>query len=239
MAKKFGHRIKRFTKGESFLSEKTLLRNNFLLFLSIFFLVFLRPLVNSVENSSLIFNALLSLIILSGISSLDFNKQKLIRLSYAGVAALALIWLDFFTGSLEIKLINFISLILFFIYITYSMIHHLAMQKDVSATLLLNAVNSYLLIGIAFSMLFMMSDVIYRFIYNAKNATLAFGYTQTPTVFDYVYFTFITMTTVGYGEVTPAVPLTKSLTMLTALTGQLYLTILVAMLVGKFLSKEN
>jgi hypothetical protein len=40
----------------------------------------------------------------------------------------------------------------------------------------------------------------------------------------------------GYGDVTPVSPLAKSLTIVIAISGQLYLTILIAMLVGKFLS---
>jgi hypothetical protein len=232
-------RLKRFSDGESFLSEKTLKRNNILLFAALFILIFLRPLLSFVENSVIVFNVSLSLLILSGVSSLDFDKRKMLRLSYAALFSLALIWLDFFISSLELHFINFIALILFFIYITYSMIHHVAKQKRISPTLILNAVNSYLLLGVISAMLFLLSDIIYQFANGVKNATISFGYTNSPTLFDYVYFAFITMTTVGYGEATPAVPLTKSLAMLTALTAQLYLTILVAMLVSKFLSQEN
>ena len=56
---------------------------------------------------------------------------------------------------------------------------------------------------------------------------------------DYLYFSFVTMTTLGYGDVTPISSTAKSTTIIIAVAGQLYLTILVAMLVGKFLSKPK
>ena len=56
---------------------------------------------------------------------------------------------------------------------------------------------------------------------------------------DYLYFSFVTMTTLGYGDVTPVSSTAKSTTIIIAIAGQLYLTILVAMLVGKFLSKTK
>jgi hypothetical protein len=43
----------------------------------------------------------------------------------------------------------------------------------------------------------------------------------------------------GYGDITPVSSFAKSVTTLIAVMGQLYLTILVAMLVGKFLSRTN
>jgi len=46
------------------------------------------------------------------------------------------------------------------------------------------------------------------------------------------YFSFITLTTTGYGDVTPAIPLTRTLAMFEALTGQLYLVITLARLVS-------
>ncbi|MFO1282655.1 MAG: potassium channel family protein [Burkholderiales bacterium] len=48
----------------------------------------------------------------------------------------------------------------------------------------------------------------------------------------YVYFSFITLTSTGYGDITPAHPTTRSLAAFEALCGQLYLAVLIARLVG-------
>ncbi|MBN8479703.1 MAG: two pore domain potassium channel family protein [Burkholderiales bacterium] len=48
----------------------------------------------------------------------------------------------------------------------------------------------------------------------------------------FVYFSFITLTSTGYGDITPIHPYTRSLAAFEALTGQLYLAVLIARLVG-------
>jgi hypothetical protein len=47
------------------------------------------------------------------------------------------------------------------------------------------------------------------------------------------------MTTVGYGDITPVSSAAKSLSNFISVSGQLYIAIIIAMLVGKFASKTN
>ena len=54
---------------------------------------------------------------------------------------------------------------------------------------------------------------------------------------DWVYFSFVTLTTVGYGDITPVARAARSLAMLEALVGQLYPAIIIARLVS--LQSEN
>ena len=57
------------------------------------------------------------------------------------------------------------------------------------------------------------------------------------TIADQVYFSFITQTTVGYGDFTPQAPVARSVAITQALTGQLYLVTVVSLLVGGFLGR--
>ena len=56
---------------------------------------------------------------------------------------------------------------------------------------------------------------------------------------DMIYFSFITLTTLGYGDITPVSQMAKTLTLLEAVWGQTYLAVLVARLVGLHLSGSN
>ena len=94
------------------------------------------------------------------------------------------------------------------------------------------AVNIYLLLGIAASLLF---QSVYAFNPQAYHAP-AEGLSGLS---DFIYFSFVTLTTLGYGDITPASPLAHSLAILFSVTGQLYLTMIIAMLVGKFLSEKQ
>jgi len=55
----------------------------------------------------------------------------------------------------------------------------------------------------------------------------------------YFYFSFVTLTTVGYGDVLPVHPAARSLAMLEAVTGPLYLAILVARLVSLAVASDR
>lgn len=56
---------------------------------------------------------------------------------------------------------------------------------------------------------------------------------------NYIYFSFVTLTTLGYGEITPTLPITRFLVYSEAIIGQFYMAILVASLVGTHLSENQ
>jgi voltage-gated potassium channel Kch len=93
---------------------------------------------------------------------------------------------------------------------------------------LMGAIGSYLLIGIVFAQA-------YRLL--AAFVPGAFAIGGTPVDFSMInlklsYFSFITLTSTGYGDISPVHPYARSLATLEALSGNLFLTVLVARLVG-------
>jgi hypothetical protein len=93
---------------------------------------------------------------------------------------------------------------------------------------IMGAVGSYLLIGVVFAQM-------YRLLAYSIDGAFAVG--GTPADFDAIYnllsyFSFITLTSTGYGDITPLHPYARSLATLEALSGNLFLTVLVARLVG-------
>jgi ion channel len=51
---------------------------------------------------------------------------------------------------------------------------------------------------------------------------------------DYLYYTFVSFTTIGYGDIVPRAAYTKSLAMLIGVSGQIYVAVIIAMLIGKY-----
>lgn len=232
----FRKKIHAFAEDSSFFDDSTLKRDNIILLISIVLFGFIMPILRSETIRDWGFDLLISALIISCITSLKFKKEKFIRLSYTGLITLVLVWSNHFLSVPEIKLISFGLLTLFFIYITYSMIKHVSTSSNVNSIILLNAINSYLLIGIIGSFLFISIDVVYVNYFDLQHA-INFSNIAEPLFHDYIYFSFVTLTTLGFGDITPSIPIAKSLTMVLSLTGQLYLTILVAMLVGKYSSQ--
>ena len=54
----------------------------------------------------------------------------------------------------------------------------------------------------------------------------------------YIYYSFVTITTLGYGDMTPITDLANTFSFLEAVTGQLYIAILIARLVGTHIAQS-
>ena len=54
-----------------------------------------------------------------------------------------------------------------------------------------------------------------------------------------IYYTFVTMTTLGYGDISPVGPLARALAYMAAIAGQFYIAILVGMMVGGYISQKQ
>jgi hypothetical protein len=57
--------------------------------------------------------------------------------------------------------------------------------------------------------------------------------------FSFYYFSFISITTVGYGDITPMTAPAQSLTLVLNIIGQFYLAIVIAVFVGKYINEKS
>jgi hypothetical protein len=94
----------------------------------------------------------------------------------------------------------------------------------VDAAAILGALCTYLLIGMFFS-------AVFGSVSEFQNAAFFAQETSAASV-DFLYFSFVTMTTVGYGDLTAATDLGRMLAVTEALIGQLYLVTVVALVIG-------
>lgn len=130
------------------------------------------------------------------------------------------------TENLYLNYLAMITTNLFFIYIVGNVILDVMKQKAITLFTLIEAINGYLLLGIMFISLVASVELFYPGSY--------------PQVADkgieLVYYTLVTLTTVGYGDITPQLPIAKSLSMIIAISGQFYIAVVVAIIVGKYAS---
>jgi uncharacterized membrane protein len=176
-------------------------------------------------------------IVLSGSFSLDFAKKTCRILIASGALTICLAWIQFFFANELLGLIGFLSFFCFNLFIVVFMVRHIAKSKKVNVTIIINSINGYLLIGILGAVLLAMAEILQKFLYHLDTGAINFAGGTAQGFHDFLYFSFVTLTTLGYGDVTPVSAFAKSVTLMIALTGQLYLTILIAVLVGKFLSR--
>ena len=58
-------------------------------------------------------------------------------------------------------------------------------------------------------------------------------------LFNYIYYSFVTMTTLGYGDIIPVSDNSQSLSLLLVITGQLYLSIIIGINIAQFMKKKE
>lgn len=221
-------RIKLIRSGPD--SQKSLLKTNIVLLLALLVLIFLMPVIPL--DIPFVSRILLSLVVISGLFAAEFSNSLfriliLFAIVVIGVNVGGLI----FNESDTFGYLTFSLNTIFFILITSALITHVAGAKRVNTSSLLCAVNSYLLIGLSLSMLFILMDL------NVPNSFNLSGDVDKFSTF--IYYGFVTLTTLGYGDILPVTPLARSLAAFTALFGQLYLVIIMAFLIGKYLSTKN
>jgi hypothetical protein len=104
-------------------------------------------------------------------------------------------------------------------------------HAQVTAKTLLGAISVYILLGLVFSY----SDYAVQLV----GGSSFFAQSGTHDAPDFVYYSYITMTTVGYGDLSPAVGLPRTMAVIEALTGQIFLVVLVARLVSMYQPKTR
>ena len=219
------------------MTQNKLHRNNIILLICLLIAVFLQSLLS--VQFGLIWKIIFSAIILSGTFSLEFKKRTRNILIASGTVTICFIWLSYFIINDWVKITMFLSFFCFNMFITVFMIRHIARSKNVTLDILINSINGYLFIGVLGALLLAMEEILRKIGFHLDAGGINFAGSGAQGFHDYLYFSFVTMTTLGYGDVTPVSSFAKSTTIIIAVAGQLYLTMLVAMLVGKFLSRTK
>mgnify|MGYP003471464933 FL=1 len=127
---------------------------------------------------------------------------------------------------------------LFFLMMVGILIIQIAKAKNVTMRVLIESISVYLLLGISFSIIVALLDSINP---NSFNFNEISGSVNSEHLYniDFMYYTFVSFTSTGYGDYLPLTPTAKSLSILISITGQLYIAIIIAMIVGKYLSKPS
>ena len=219
------------------MTQKQLARNNIILLICLLLIIFFYPTLS--KQRLLARDIIFTAIIFSGTYSLNFSKKTRNILIVSGIITIVLTWIYYFFDKAILGLLSFLSFFSFNMFITVFMVRHIARSQQVTLTIIMNSINGYLMIGILGAVLLAIAEAMQKFFFHINTAAINFSGNTAIGFHDYLYFSFVTLTTLGYGDVTPASAFAKSLTIVIAIVGQLYLTILIAILVGKYLSNPE
>lgn len=111
---------------------------------------------------------------------------------------------------------------------------HVFSGTRIDRNMLYGALCVYLLMGLVWAIAY---TLIFEFWPNAFHGLE--GPAVLVTIDDFLYFSFVTLASLGYGDITPAVPLAKTLAYLEVIAGQFYIAIMVAGLVGLYMQDRE
>jgi hypothetical protein len=109
---------------------------------------------------------------------------------------------------------------------------HLRSSRSIARAQLYTAVNIYLLLGLLWATLYLAVDVF-------SPGSIQIGSHPADRQTELLYFSLVTLSTIGYGDIVPVSGEARILAALEGVTGVLYIAITVALLVGRFRSESS
>ena len=130
--------------------------------------------------------------------------------------------------------INLIVALLFYLFTTVIAFRSLLTGNRINLNMIMGSICVYILVGISWSIFYFFVSVIHP---GAFNGVTVIGAKQQ--FYDLLYYSFVTLSTLGYGDITPVTPIARTLAYIEALFGQFYIAILVASFVGMHISRSS
>ncbi|QBG47924.1 two pore domain potassium channel family protein [Verrucomicrobia bacterium S94] len=126
--------------------------------------------------------------------------------------------------------------VIYFVLVFFSIMRFVLMNDAVTGDKIYGAVSAYFLMGVIWSFVYTGFFIHNPVSFNVPEAWLSYSSVNS---FWAVYFSFTTLTTLGYGDITPQTPLAQSYAMMEAVIGQVFLAVIVARLIALHISHER
>jgi voltage-gated potassium channel Kch len=153
------------------------------------------------------------------------------KLAFALVSfALAAIWLNQLRPQAYLALTYLLPAMTFLIVVIASLLGFILRAKGVDANVLCAGISIYLILGLLWGLAY---TLVAQLNPNAFSHNIP-GTATTMSGFTAIYFSFMTLMTVGYGDITPVADVARMLAMVEAMTGTLFVGVLIARLVSLY-----
>jgi len=204
--------------------------NSLSLFLYLLFIsFFLAPFVDSLP-ARLVTSLLLSLVMVSGVISMSHHPAIRVFAGIVACFAIVLRWMMHLLPSPLIFKLGSLSALIFMILLTMVLLYKVFKESGkVTVDKIKGAIAVYLLFGLTWSILY---GLLEQVLPNAFNLPGIADLSSADRQQMLTYFSFVTLTTVGYGDITPTHEVTRMFAIMEALCGQLYPATLLARLVS-------
>lgn len=205
--------------------------------LLIAFLV-IHPFWGDGPREAVTFNIFLTLIIAAGVYAVGPEERRVVWALGLGVPWFFLIWSEPLTPNPFTDLASHIFAVLFYAYLAVNIFILSFSARRVIGDIVFGAISGYLLLGLIWASFFAMADAIAPNSFSV-NARLIAALGHEVNWRDLMFFSFTTLTTLGYGDITPVGPAVRMLASLEAVIGVLYIAFLISRLGALYYTRPN
>jgi len=186
-------------------------------------------------HNSIIIPLLLSMVLLLTLRVFtEGRNQFLIGLALA-IPSLLGRWAIIFTANRTLLIVFSISWVVFLLLAVIFILHTVLTARRVTYDTISAAICGYLLFGLMCSFIFALIEMFYPGSFFNGAATLkmhgAPGEIHKE-VIEFIYFSLVTLASVGYGDITPLSPPARAVAAIEGISGQFYIAVLIARLVS-------
>ncbi|MFN3201489.1 MAG: potassium channel family protein [Bradymonadia bacterium] len=204
------------------------------LMVALFFMMLAYPYVPDGELGALLGGLLAMTGVLTGVYALRGHSFAYPVSGGLAVLALGCHCLDFIEPEMAPIWCTELLYGLFYLFVTVMVMHEVLMSARLTAGTIAGAISGYLLVGFTFAQIYDLIETVNPGSFHVGNPIQAQAGWQTL-----VFFSFMTLTTVGYGDITPATTQTQSLAMVEGSIGVLYVAIFIAAMVGLTVGRDR
>ncbi len=194
------------------------------------------PLATPDRTQTFVLPTMFVLLLLAGLGAVSENRRHLVVAMALVLPALTLALLREVLAGPITTVVASSLFIVFFVYVVSVLVVHVARAQRADAEILYGAAAVYLLLGILWAVGFEIVEAL-----RPGSLTLGVGGEAIPEAHNFrtlLYYSFVTISTLGYGDITPATQLARVLALLEAVLGQLFLVVVVARLVGLYTAEQ-
>ena len=170
--------------------------------------------------------------LMSGLHAVSGQPRQL---RFAMLLAIAITLLGALHYIVQIKALDRLQLGLsavFLIQMLVMILIHIEKENEVTTDLIMAAASAYILLGLVWAYAYHLLEILHP---NSFKASENMG----DDMWNFYYYSFVTLTTMGYGDILAITKSARALSILEAITGQLYLAIMISRLVGLHASQSG
>jgi len=199
-------------------------------------LFFFFPFVEEVKGGDIIVSILLSLVLLSAVLAVADRKAVFFIALLLAIPAIAGRWISHFRPDLVPPPVFLVAGLALIAFVVANLLRFVLRAPAVNTEVLCASISAYLMLGLLWTVAYWLVAQVTpnAFAFNTNTGTK-----ETMAGFNAFYFSFITLSTVGYGDIAPVSRIARWLAATEAMTGLLYVTVLIARLVSLYSTPKS